>query len=238
MVDIIEFRTDRSGVSPVIGVILMVAVTVIIAAVIGSAALGLGESVSDTPPQAQFSAELETVEEKDYKDVPRSFDAIVISHNGGEEVDPRNIKVEVDGEPAYAYRDVPLLYPTDEASDRPQPIHPFDEQNPDLVDSGTMISSGDETEVLFATPVFEEIGVDFSKENDQASYRFSGDDVLHDSWGGDAPRPEFQEPEAFDSGNNNVEASNDDLHLFEEGSTVKVIWEDGSTSQTLLEEEV
>jgi flagellin-like protein len=41
--------TDDSAVSPVIGVILMVAITVILAAVIGTFVLGLGENVQTTP---------------------------------------------------------------------------------------------------------------------------------------------------------------------------------------------
>jgi len=45
---------DESGVSPVIGVILMVAITVILAAVIATFVLGLGEQISDTAPQASF----------------------------------------------------------------------------------------------------------------------------------------------------------------------------------------
>ena len=45
---------DRA-VSPVIGVILMVAITVIIAAVIGTFVLGLGDQVSESAPQAQFT---------------------------------------------------------------------------------------------------------------------------------------------------------------------------------------
>ncbi|WEL21081.1 type IV pilin N-terminal domain-containing protein [Halorhabdus sp. BNX81] len=45
---------DESGVSPVIGVILMVAITVILAAVIATFVLGLGEQISDTSPQASF----------------------------------------------------------------------------------------------------------------------------------------------------------------------------------------
>jgi len=44
-------------VSPVIGVILMVAITVILAAVIGTFVLGLGEQVQDTSPNAQFTTE-------------------------------------------------------------------------------------------------------------------------------------------------------------------------------------
>jgi len=46
---------DDDAVSPVIGVILMVAITVILAAVIATFVLGLGEQVSSTGPQAQFT---------------------------------------------------------------------------------------------------------------------------------------------------------------------------------------
>jgi flagellin-like protein len=49
--------TDDSAVSPVIGVILMVAITVILAAVIGSFVLNLGSNVQQTSPQASFDFE-------------------------------------------------------------------------------------------------------------------------------------------------------------------------------------
>ena len=48
---------DDSAVSPVIGVILMVAITVILAAVIATFVLGLGEQVSETTPNANFEGE-------------------------------------------------------------------------------------------------------------------------------------------------------------------------------------
>jgi len=51
--------TEKRAVSPVIGVILMVAITVILAAVIGAFVLGLGDSVSDTSPNAQISFDFE-----------------------------------------------------------------------------------------------------------------------------------------------------------------------------------
>ncbi|WP_299331327.1 type IV pilin N-terminal domain-containing protein [Haloplanus sp.] len=51
--------TDDRAVSPVIGVILMVAITVILAAVIGTFVLGLGNQVQDTAPQATFSFDYE-----------------------------------------------------------------------------------------------------------------------------------------------------------------------------------
>lgn len=48
-------RGDDEAVSEVIGVILMVAVTVVLAAVIATFVLGLGEQVSQAAPQASFS---------------------------------------------------------------------------------------------------------------------------------------------------------------------------------------
>jgi flagellin-like protein len=52
-----QLFTDDSAVSPVIGVILMVAITVILAAVIGTFVLNLGQSVQPTSPQASFNFE-------------------------------------------------------------------------------------------------------------------------------------------------------------------------------------
>ncbi len=50
-----ELFDDDAAVSPVIGVILMVAITVILAAVIATFVLGLGDQVSDAAPQTSFS---------------------------------------------------------------------------------------------------------------------------------------------------------------------------------------
>ena len=46
--------TKKRAVSPVIGVILMVAITVILAAVVGSFVLGLAGDVSENPPTVQI----------------------------------------------------------------------------------------------------------------------------------------------------------------------------------------
>ena len=54
-----EFLDDDRAVSPVIGVILMVAITVILAAVIGTFVLGLGDQVSQTTPNAGFGFDYE-----------------------------------------------------------------------------------------------------------------------------------------------------------------------------------
>ncbi len=58
--------------SPVIGVILMVAITVILAAVIGTFVLGLGQNVQSTP-QASFSFEFNS-----------SNTTVTVTHTGGD----------------------------------------------------------------------------------------------------------------------------------------------------------
>ena len=67
--------TDDDAVSPVIGVILMVAITVILAAVIGTFVLGLGDQVQNNAPQASFSF--------DYQDFGGSAGTVVATHDGG-----------------------------------------------------------------------------------------------------------------------------------------------------------
>ncbi len=52
--DFKQLFDDDRAVSPVIGVILMVAITVILAAVIGTFVLGLGDQVQNTTPRASF----------------------------------------------------------------------------------------------------------------------------------------------------------------------------------------
>ncbi len=52
-----KLLTEERAVSPVIGVILMVAITVILAAVIGTFVIGLGDGVGDTAPQASVDVD-------------------------------------------------------------------------------------------------------------------------------------------------------------------------------------
>jgi flagellin-like protein len=75
---------DDRGVSPVIGVILMVAITVILAAVIGTFVLGLGDSLQQAP-QSQISVASD------------STNSLNISHNGGDPLPQSEILINVDG---------------------------------------------------------------------------------------------------------------------------------------------
>jgi flagellin-like protein len=81
------FNTDDRAVSPVIGVILMVAITVILAAVIGTFVLGLGDSLGDSQPTAQLSV-----------DIDQSNSDITIEHGGGDSIEAEALTVIISGD--------------------------------------------------------------------------------------------------------------------------------------------
>ena len=81
-----SFDTDDRGVSPVIGVILMVAITVILAAVIGTFVLGLGDSLGDSQPTAQLTAGV---------DYGNTANAIFVEHDGGDSIEADSLNVIV-----------------------------------------------------------------------------------------------------------------------------------------------
>jgi len=74
-----QLLSDDRAVSPVTGVILMVAITVILAAVIGTFVLGLGEQVQQTTPQASFSFDYDTAN-----------DTVTVVHEGGDTLNSDN----------------------------------------------------------------------------------------------------------------------------------------------------
>lgn len=83
---------DEKGVSPVIGVILMVAITVILAAVIASFVFGLGSKAPKAAPQASLVVSA-------YNNTTKfdvSGDLIIIEHQGGENILWEEIKVIVE----------------------------------------------------------------------------------------------------------------------------------------------
>jgi flagellin-like protein len=75
---------EDDAVSPVIGVILMVAITVILAAVIATFVLGLGDQVSDTAPQASFDFDYE---------VNGSSGNLTVTHTGGASIPANQLNV-------------------------------------------------------------------------------------------------------------------------------------------------
>lgn len=88
-------RLDEKGVSPVIGVILMVAITVILAAVIASFVFGMGQSVKRTYNVAAVAQAIDSDGEND------GTDAIVITYHGGPDAQyVTKVTYSIDGEPS------------------------------------------------------------------------------------------------------------------------------------------
>lgn len=147
-----QLLNDNDAVSPVIGVILMVAITVILAAVIGTFVLGLGNQVSDSTPQASFT--FDTTTYSPTGPAPE-FNAIEITHDGGDEIDGTNLNVLVDGTEAYA---------TDGSANQ-KVVNPFN----------TSLTAGSGTKIVGVTSVDvdteEDSGSDFFNQDDTPSNR-------------------------------------------------------------------
>jgi flagellin-like protein len=86
--------TERA-VSPVIGVILMVAITVILAAVIGAFVLEIGDQ-QETAPTASFTFDQEVRYYNDSTD-NTNLTTLEVSHAGGQTIDISQLNVKVDG---------------------------------------------------------------------------------------------------------------------------------------------
>jgi len=82
--------TDDDAVSPVIGVILMVAITVILAAVIGAFVLDLGGSTQATP-SGSFN-----FDEADH-DNDGTVDDVKITYESGDAIDPTQLSTNPSG---------------------------------------------------------------------------------------------------------------------------------------------
>ncbi|MFB6206020.1 MAG: type IV pilin [Haloglomus sp.] len=85
-----QLFTDDEAVSPVIGVILMVAITVILAAVIGTFVLGLGNQVQSTTPSANFAVDYN-------QDGAGASDALIVTHDGGDRIPAAQLNATVSG---------------------------------------------------------------------------------------------------------------------------------------------
>jgi len=96
-----ELLNDDRAVSPVIGVILMVAITVILAAVIGSFVLGLGSSVQQTAPNANFQFDYTSQGTSNDADSAEEF-TVTTTHTGGDTISSDNAQSLVLQSPDYS----------------------------------------------------------------------------------------------------------------------------------------
>jgi flagellin-like protein len=91
---------SRRAVAPVVGVSLLLAVTVVLAALVGAFAIGVSGQ-TDNAPEAAITA---TSESAKYGNTE-----IVLTHAGGDELDVRDLTVRifVDGQPLESQPEVP-----------------------------------------------------------------------------------------------------------------------------------
>lgn len=85
-----DIFAEEDAVSPVIGVILMVAITVILAAVIGAFVIGIGED-QEVQPTASFNFDFETND--------ASADSVTVSHSTGDTIsEPDELDITASGD--------------------------------------------------------------------------------------------------------------------------------------------
>jgi flagellin-like protein len=88
----LDTALDGRGISPVIGTILVVALVVLLSAVVGAGALGIGGANGDPVPQAQLSVDLVNVSDAD-----PANDGFRITHERGTTLSTDTIVVSVSG---------------------------------------------------------------------------------------------------------------------------------------------
>lgn len=91
--DLRALLREDDAVSSVLGVVLMVAVTIILAAVVGTFVLGIGSDLTDESPSASWDYSVDVG--------GGSNDTVLILHGGGETVDRSQVEVTIDGSTAY-----------------------------------------------------------------------------------------------------------------------------------------
>jgi len=89
------FTGEDRAVSPVIGVILMVAITVILAAVIATFVIGLGDNTDDVSPNIAFETDYDL---NDTSGSGATNTTTISIDTADANVDADNIKVDVNGE--------------------------------------------------------------------------------------------------------------------------------------------
>ncbi|MDS0258312.1 type IV pilin N-terminal domain-containing protein [Haloarcula sp. S1CR25-12] len=90
----LDFRSDADAVSPVIGVVLLVTISVLLAAVIGATVLGAEDALITTTPQASFEFDY-AAGESGSEDLSTGGDdgALAITHVGGDSIDASTLQI-------------------------------------------------------------------------------------------------------------------------------------------------
>jgi len=158
--DLKQLLTEDDAVSPVIGVILMVAITVILAAVIGAFVLDIGGNQQQVPQASwDFDQSTHDVDDVDGDSVDSAdqFPQVTVSHEGGDTISESNIDVTVDGDPAlnadtdyessswdsFSSNEIVFSGSGEISAGTSNRIIAGDDNTDDAVQSGELLSSGD-----------------------------------------------------------------------------------------------
>lgn len=137
--------TDDQAVSPVIGVVLMVAITVTLAAVIGAFILGV--DTTSTQPDVEFRYEADRGANDGWGSTGDSSESFIIHHDGGEDVDLDHVSVEYAGAPSTTLSWLSVSQPS---GDMWRPGEKWELNDPDP-GSGTDFQSDQQVLVLWTT---------------------------------------------------------------------------------------
>ena len=103
------FGHDERAVSKVIGVVLMVAIVVALAATVGFMVVGFGDMLNEPAPQVAFEATYhDDVEDPDEfnPDLPSdTSEVLVITHNAGDRFDPETVELVIRDADGELYRE-------------------------------------------------------------------------------------------------------------------------------------
>lgn len=90
-----DLFVEDDAVSSVVSTVLMVAITIILVAVVGSFVLSMGGAVGEKAPSATF-----TITETEHEPDGSPETAVIIAHQGGDVIEKDRVRVQVEEEPA------------------------------------------------------------------------------------------------------------------------------------------
>jgi flagellin-like protein len=170
---------DRA-VSPVIGVILMVAITVILAAVIGAFVLEIGDQ-QETAPNTSFDTEQTTKYVEHYCPDHRRQNMTMVtpSHAGGDTIDYRNIHVKAKGsEMVFELRDANNGCGTPGGSNSPDVAPAPDLRKTQGTNQPVELQSGQSWDIITAGTVRKDTGNMKQPVTRNTSMKYTGYNML------------------------------------------------------------
>jgi flagellin-like protein len=207
-----DTNAGNRAVSPVIGVILMVAITVILAAVIGAFVLEIGDQ-QETAPSTSFDTEQRTEFYEHASWATKNLTTVYISHAGGNTLDVDQIEISIEGNESVWG----VAQRRDDDWDIAEPAPDF------------RATRGTNEQVQFTSgEQWNMLGYNFQAPNDE----YVGSQTAHLQYHSGTERARLR---AYLTPQGSYQA-NMDMHAIETGDDVNVVWtaSSGGKTQTLF----